>query len=204
MPELHQVISQIVLLASVAILGWYLKNFIGTKFKKEHEDYKNLLATARERDLETLRSTLKDEFAKHETLFTRLRDLQVEVISEVFKRLVRLKRAIDQFLSDSENLIGRSDEDAHSAFRVFSDYLEENYLHLPKAAADELLALQSDVKDVLDRLDYLERNDPTFSIEKGEAHWLKVRDRLTHAKGDIALNLVTVHREVLTKGPVME
>ncbi len=86
------------------------------------------------KDIEKFKVDLRLAAFEHETKFLKLHEQRVEVVAEIYQRLVRTESAfkyfVKPFVKVGEPPIEEKEKDTYEAAKLFSEYFNENRLWL--------------------------------------------------------------------------
>lgn len=131
-------------------LAYLVKALLKIYLDRDIERYKADLRAAHDTALERLRTDLRIQAFERETTFSRLHDKRVEVIEQLYRRIVAVSRAMNELtspiqMSGGPSLAERSKE-AGSAANAFLDYYLENQIYFDETLCNQLQAFNEKLR----------------------------------------------------------
>jgi hypothetical protein len=136
-----------------------------------------LYTATRARSIERYRAQLKAEGYEHEVRFARLHERRVEIIAEIYRKLVRAERAFGSWVSllqeAGEPTMDEKGSLAADAFSDFRTFFLENRIWLDQDLCDRIALMDRELFTSFIDFTTYRRNDPNVHddyMEKVDVH----------------------------------
>jgi hypothetical protein len=154
-------------------IGERLKNAIKHEYDQKMETFKAQLQAEHQREIETLKARLQIATSTHQVQFASLHAKIAETVAELYARIVRIRRAVADYVKVMESSNEPSKEERRkvvaAAFGDFHDYYGPHRLYLQEESIK--------IIDEFDRTLFDTVNDFMWQVEfplsKGERHDVK-------------------------------
>lgn len=149
--------SAVVSAISTAVLLWLTKSWVGERLKnairseydEKLETHKAQLKSTSEVEIERLKSQLNIAANENNILFSRLHETRAEVIAETYSLLRGLFAAVEEHVNPGAPLEDQSRNEKYNnvltSFNSFRDYHPKKQIFLPKAIAEKISIINSEL-----------------------------------------------------------
>src|SRR5207249_3129147 len=190
------------------VIGYLFRVLIKLYYDRDIEQYKDDLKAVHDHALERLRTDLRIRAFEQETTFAKLHAKRVEVIEELYRRIVNVKGLMNKLMSPLQLSGGPTEDEkliaAGKAGRAFVEYYEEHKIYFSEELCSTLQAFSDKLWEAWTTFQTYEKDERGVERERRQTRfeaWKKLDGEVTTRKADIEKALRVLVGQIEKKDP---